>query len=178
MNWSGLSTIAVRVAGLFVFAHSLVAVMQSSQTLGLLILTLFLYDKPLSNYVSIFIPILPVLLFLCFGLLLFLKAGWIASWLGKQEPDSAEDGELRKLESVLIGAAGLYFLAGGIAEIGQVLVVFLTQQTQDWASRWDYLMGRNFALAAGGATKIVMGFAFVMGRAGLARLMRKARKPA
>ncbi len=152
--------------------------MQSSQTLALLFLTLFLYGKPLYTYVSIIIPILPVLLFLCFGLLLFLKAGWIASWLGKHEPDSAGEGELRKLESVLIGTAGLYFVAGGVAEIVQTLAALLSNPTQDWASRWDTLMGRNFALAAGAATKIVIGFVFVMGRAGFARLAGRARKPA
>ncbi len=178
MNWAGLSTLAVRIAGLFVFAHSLVAVMQSSQTLALLFLTLFLYGKPLYSYISIIIPILPVLLFLCFGLLLFLKAGWIASWLGKHEPDGADEGELRKLESVLIGTAGLYFIAGGLAEIAQSLAALFSNPVQDWASRWEYLMGRDFAFAAGGATKIVIGFAFVLGRAGLARLVRRARKPA
>jgi hypothetical protein len=178
MNWSGLNTVAVRIAGLIIFAYSFIAIMHFADALALVALNMFLRETPLAVYLTVLLPLLPAILSLVLGLLLFFNAGRMASWLGGHEPDAAGEAELRKLESALTGIAGLYFVANGAAEAVQIVTVTFSNSLDDWSSRWHMLSGRNFAILAEAITKIVMGLAFVLGRAGLARLVRKARKPA
>jgi hypothetical protein len=178
MNWSGLSTVAVRITGLFIFAAAFITVMRSSDALALILVTMVLREVPLAAYLTVLVPLLPAILSLFLGLLLYLKAGWMASWLGGHHPDAAGEEELRKLETALTGVAGLYFLAGGAAGMVHIVAVVFSNSLDDWSSRWNMLMGRNFAILAEATARTVIGFAFVLGRARLARLVRKARKPA
>ena len=174
MHWSGLSTVAVRIAGLAIFTSALVLIAKDSQSLALIFLLLTLKENPLRDYLSVLLPFLPTIVFLCLGLFFFLKAGWMTSMLGRPEMDPAQENELSKLESVLIGVAGLYFTAEGIAELVQVLAGFVSSSFEHWTTYWELGQARYLGIALAATAKIVIGLVFVLKRAGLARLVEKA----
>jgi hypothetical protein len=174
MHWSGLSTVAVRIAGLAIFTNALVIIAKVSQSLAQVFLLLVLKENPLHDYLSVLLPFLPTIVFLCLGLFLFLKARWMTSMLGRPEMDPAQESELSKLESVLIGVAGLYFTAEGAAELAQVLAGFVSSSFEHWTTYWELGQARYLGIALAATAKIVIGLVFVLKRAGLARLVEKA----
>ncbi len=174
MNYSGLNIVAVRIVGLIVLANAISGLAQFTESLLGVITIMIARGKLSSDYIYILVAIAPSLIFLCLGLFLFLKAEAVTSKLSGSDASAAfaTDG-WDKLESILIGVTGLYFIAEGVAD-AQLISSLLAIQPQNWSSLGQIFAGKYLTAMAGGGTRIAIGLVFLFGRAWLARLSRKA----
>jgi hypothetical protein len=157
MTWSSLAPIAIRLCGLAVFTNALFVIVHASPILVLQLIALNTKELPSRDYLLL-LQLLPTLLFAVTGSLFFFRANWIAFRLVGAESGAVEQADLRKLERVLIGVAGLYLIADGIAAIAQILQVTVLMAGQ--TSFWGHFIARYLGGRRGGRCEGHFGICF------------------